>query len=821
MLVAAVLLLADTPMRLPGRGVRSAVLLLLLAAVAFVPLPYNAIATLLLIGTAASVAPIASRWLPRLARGAIAAGSMLLCQALVLETYTSITARAHELPRLYAELIAALARLLGADIAVDSGTFVLRNAQTTIRVAATWELALDPGTVCFVAGGLVLLALLAQRRPAASRRPLLRSVLALVIVCAAWAPWRALLLMAVVLQQQLRATIITYPNVGETLISTWVHIALILVLAVLAGAIVPRPASCSSASRVRPARRPRHELTAWRQWGAVCSCLVAVATLTCLYFWAPVGQRKAGRIKVVERHSTWEPTTNAYRTQQYGEPGSYNYGAIYEYCGQFYAMSRLLKSDPIDDTTLSQCDVLVIKTPTSRYEVEEVQAVVRFVQQGGSLLMIGDHTNVFNMNTYLNDISRNFGFTFRHDLLFRIGDPYRQFYEPPKISHPILQHVPPMNFAVSCSIDPGANRGSMVIRNVGLYNLPPAYHESNYHPQAEYRPHMQYGAWCQLWTTTSGRGRVAAFADSTLFSNFCTFQPGKAELFVGMLEWLNHTSRLDDPVAKRALTIPLALVSVGLLALSIWLLRQWRGGSLVLVAAGVAAWTAGGWLVVQIHQQAMPLPPRHHAIQQVVIDRTLSSVPLFTGAFADDAEGAGYGLLEQWIPRIGNYISRRSGEEAFQGDGLVVICPTRLPSQSYRDALVAWVQAGGRLVVIDTPDLENSTANSVLMLFGLTSSRNAPVPDTKDAPLRLADGTAETPLLASCAIVGGEPVAWWGETSVAARIEFGRGTVTAIGFGSLFNDAAMGFHWLAEPDAEMRQRYEVLYGLLRAGLPHR
>ena len=76
MLVAAVLLLADTPMRLPERGVRSAVLLLLLAAVAFVPLPYNAIATILLIGTAASVAPIASRWLPRLARGAIAAGSM-------------------------------------------------------------------------------------------------------------------------------------------------------------------------------------------------------------------------------------------------------------------------------------------------------------------------------------------------------------------------------------------------------------------------------------------------------------------------------------------------------------------------------------------------------------------------------------------------------------------------------------------------------------------------------------------------------------------------------------------------------------------------
>ena len=124
---------------------------------------------------------------------------------------------------------------------------------------------------------------------------------------------------------------------------------------------------------------------------------------------------------VVERHSSWEPTTEPYRTKVYGEAGSYNYAAIYEYCSQFYDMSQLLQDKPIDDAALEQCDILIIKTPTSRYAPEEVEAVVRFVQQGGSLLMIGDHTNVFNMNTYLNDIARHFGFTFRNDLLFRIG----------------------------------------------------------------------------------------------------------------------------------------------------------------------------------------------------------------------------------------------------------------------------------------------------------------------------------------------------------------------------------------------------------------
>ncbi len=422
------------------------------------------------------------------------------------------------------------------------------------------------------------------------------------------------------------------------------------------------------------------------------------------------------------------------------------------------------------------------------------------------------------MNTYLNDISRHFGFTFRNDLLFQIGDPYRQAYHPPKIRHPILQYLPPMSFAVSCSIDPGDNQGDMVIRNVGLFNLLAAYHESNYHPQAEYRPDMQYGSWCQLWATTSGTGRVAAFADSTLFSNFCVFQPGKAELFIGMIEWLNRSSPFDSPTRKRMLTIPLVVISIFLILVAIGLARGLRGGWLLLLAAGFAGWTAGGWIVVGMHRQAMPLPPKHDSMRHVVIDRTISTVPLFTGAFADDKEGNGYGMLEQWIPRIGNYISRRVGLSAFQGDGLVLICPTRLPSQQYRNELVRWVRAGGQLVVFDSPDVEESTANSILMLFELSSSPNAPNSDDDDTPVRMADGSAPTPLSNSCVISGGTPIALWGKNSVAASMRFGKGTVTAIGFGSLFNDANMGYHWLADPDKELLQRYETLYALLRAGL---
>ena len=56
---------------------------------------------------------------------------------------------------------------------------------------------------------------------------------------------------------------------------------------------------------------------------------------------------------------------------------------------------------------------------------------------------------------------------------------------------------------------------------------------------------------------------------------------------------------------------------------------------------------------------------------------------------------------------------------------------------------------------------------------------------------------------------------------MAAQVRHGRGLVTAVGFGSLFNDTALGTHWRPPPEQDPLQRYELLYGLLRASLPYK
>ena len=87
-------------------------------------------------------------------------------------------------------------------------------------------------------------------------------------------------------------------------------------------------------------------------------------------------------------------------------------------------MSRLEESESIDDESLSQCDVLVIKTPTEPFGSDEAAAIARFVGRGGGLLMIGDHTNCDRWSTHLNGVARPFGFQFRYDILFPVGSPY-------------------------------------------------------------------------------------------------------------------------------------------------------------------------------------------------------------------------------------------------------------------------------------------------------------------------------------------------------------------------------------------------------------
>ena len=573
---------------------------------------------------------------------------------------------------------------------------------------------------------------------------------------------------------------------------------------------------------------------------------MAFALFTAAICWDPIGQRKDGRVTFVERHSTWEPTQRPYDATSYGEDSSYTYAAIYHYASRFYEMSRLLESDAFDAATLDKCDVLVIKVPTSPFSPPEVDAILAFVERGGGLLLIGDHTNVFKSSSYLNQITRPLGFTYRHDLLFSIGSPYYEAFRPGLIPHPAVQHVPPMEFAVTCSIDPGASRGRAAVEGTGLWSLPPNYNSiTNFQPEAEYRPEMRYGAFVQVWAMRHGAGRVLAFTDSTIFSNFCTFEPGKAEFMMGMLEWLNHQSPLDRDVPRACVVALLVAAAAASLAFGLRWATRGKGdrhllcndhasmvpaegpsrqkvpvtfsvsrgsvGGIVLLAGAMFGWAVAAASIAAVQRWAMPTPQPARPMVRVVLDRTVSEVPLSRNGFSNPS-GKGFALFEQWIPRLGYFTARRSGAEALTGDLLVVVCPTRSPSEQFLGRLAEYVEQGGKLLVIDSPEIENSTANALLWPFGLSIERGI----SAKGSLKLSSARPAVPVEAACEVEGGEPLLRLGANPVAARVRHGAGQVTAIGFGSVFHDEQMGGNWMTEPDRDLLARFHLLLDLVRS-----
>jgi len=165
------------------------------------------------------------------------------------------------------------------------------------------------------------------------------------------------------------------------------------------------------------------------------------------------------------------------------------------------------------------------------------------------------------------------------------------------------------------------------------------------------------------------------------------------------------------------------------------------------------------------------------------------------------------------IGRLGYYTIRQEGKDAFSGDALVVICPNRPVDAAFREELERYVAGGGRLLVFDAPENANSTANSLLWPFGLSVQRKQSWTGT----LTLADNWPGINITLANEVVGGRVVGKFGERPVAAVAKYGKGTVMAVGFSSLFIDKNMGGEeqWMVVPDAAMRLRYETLYALVR------
>jgi hypothetical protein len=808
MIIAGALCLHNVVEDIADRKSQIVSLLLLVPCIFFAQWPYRVIPLLLIIGLLLLILIPQYKESGHVGTGFITAGGIMVVQALILQIYMNITSRSHELPYFLSKGLEWVVTMLGMDASAAGSDLALFSMRKIHRIGVTWELLLDPATLSFLVGGLIFVIIKFFELPEKLRdiKKLISHLFSFAAPFIIWLPLRAGLLLSVYIHRVLLTDYDSPLNQASQFWNPWLNAALLIIPLLLSIRFVNISANENLPLTQKGSAPVENGKSRWRC--AVVSFFAGCLALTLALYWVPQGKRKPGRILVDDYHSKapWigkdfdtTRTDKAYDTEWYGHASSYNYASIYDYCTWFYEMSRLYTD--INDEILHNADVLVLKVPSASYSDAEVASVCRFVENGGGLLLMGEHTNVFGSGVNLNRIAKTFGFKFRYDCLFGIDSVFKQRYFQPQIPHPIIRNMPLLDFAVSCSIDPGLSSGQAVIRAAGLKNLGSDYHASNFYPQAEDEPEMRYGAFVQLWATRHGHGRVAAFTDSTIFSNFSAFEPGKSELMLGMLEWLNHQ---NSPVF---LNILLAVIGSILLIVGLILIGLKKETCVIIIAAGMLGWVVAGFC---INSLGMELPEAERLMVRVALERGISGASLPEGGFISGEEDC-FGHFERCILRLGYFPYRSDSKKVFDGNLLIILYPSQKPSPGFIKELEEYVKSGGKALILDSVENKGSATNDLLQPFALsvkgTEALNGILEVPQDLPEIMVTNALE--------VIGGDTVASLFNKPVAANLNYGKGSLTIIGFGSRFSDFNMGVIGDVIPDTELRKVYDFLYIILR------
>ncbi len=753
-----------------------------LVVVVFAPYPVS-------IGGALTLGGVAlwrlTRWSRRwsgFSFGIILTGVICLFQSALLPLLMSLGSRFHELPGL-APVVCVLFKLFGHDAAWESSTVFVQGSSEVREYAMSGEY-FGWFFLANAACGFAAWQMLCQERHR------LRHFTLFVLWALAYAVARYFLLALLYLDLP----------VFSLFWSPW--ILALSHLPLFAGCMGTRwtavEGACATAPTPGATARPRAALGAMT-FAAAALCLVAA------WGWEDPGQTKPGRLLIDETHSGWEKIDRPYDTEWYGEESGYNYYCLANFLEHYYRVRHY--TSRITPALLAECDILIIKTPTAGFTPEEIEAVERFVERGGGLLLIGDHTNVFGTSKCLNSIAHRFGLHYNYDATYDLSTGGLSFYEKPRLlPHPIVQRLPPFLFGTSCTlrVPPGAR---IPMNGYALRTAGHDYSARSFFSTATDDPRVTFGLFPQLAAVKFKRGRVAAFTDSTVFSNFWMFIPGKPELMLGCTDWLNRRNACA--------ALPLVFAALGLLlaAAGAWRGRRpWPESVPMLLAACAVGVFAGVGLVGAANRAAYPPPAPHTRYPTICFDRQWSHFELPDRTlFHDPIQD--FSTLYVWVQRVG-FVPRvcaKLADSVRQDDGIVMINPSGSPSQSDLRRLRRFVERGGVLFILDSPANKRLISNQILGMFGLAVAEALPQSQSISNAAGQLVAAGQNARLA----IGGTGLLFAdGQKPVLSLKRAGKGTVIFSGDAELFANASLGVVSQV-PDETLKRLYEVIFRLLR------
>lgn len=505
-------------------------------------------------------------------------------------------------------------------------------------------------------------------------------------------------------------------------------------VALLVGLFVARRSASAPAEAVE-----QPEARTLRPVGVAAAAVVGLPCLAGALVHHEVGELRAGGVVMDESHGNWEASDVPFDKEDWGRGSTYNYAEFSSLLGRHFEFD-VNRDGAITSELLRDKQVVILKTPSSPYSADELDALHAFVEGGGGIWLIGDHTNLYGMSDSLNAIAGWAGMQFRKDAVYDAATGGTTFNSTTVRLHPASIGSDDLAYQTSCSLaitGPGVEPVLVGWRGTGEYA---DYGHPNFFGDLSTDLVDRTGLMLQAAIGRVGRGKVAAFTDSTIFSNFSLFDPGVSELVLRTVQNLRHEDTL--PLGWRGFLLALGVALAGLAAVQA---APRLKGALPAGAAtfGAAFLCGSSWLDANESDLFAPPAPTDPYRKIAFVEGASSFVRT---SFIDEANSGGedehaghdhgHGhtvepLMQASLSTFMNWALRvddarpmlaQTVEEAVAAGAemIVVFDPVEAPTHDEATLLEHFVGHGGVLLVLD--DIVNargSAANAWLSRFEL------------------------------------------------------------------------------------------------------
>ncbi len=515
------------------------------------------------------------------------------------------------------------------------------------------------------------------------------------------------------------------------------------------------------------------------------------------------GNQKQGRVLIDEYYSDWEWTERKLDTEWYGIQSVYNYYCFGDYIRHFFSAKTL--KEPVNEKILKESDVFIVKTPTKPFSEKEIAAIVRFVNNGGGLFLVGDHTNVFGTTININPLASKFGIRFNFDATYDLKTSDLHFHSNNTLfRHPAVMEMPYFLYATSCSMyAPLSAEDIMTASNLKTMYMD--YSRGGYFPDKLEVKNFSFGLFLQSVGVKSGKGRVIAFSDSTCFSNFYMHIPGKPEYTLGVINWLNRTNHYDKPV--KFLCLFIMIVCLGFVIY----LKLKAGPSSQRIKGLVMFWgllglSTGALLFNLQARSSYALPKEHTPMIKVGFEETLCDFKIPSRKLIHN-DSIDYHTFYVWTQRLG-YVPTLFSLRDYQLDKLdmvVLVNPEKDFSDKDLEKIENYVEKGGRVLIVVNPLQKKSSAQKIVNRFGLKIRY-----DQYRKNIEIYDGSESLGTIKAFApIEGGNGLLFTKDKKpLLATVTKGRGMLAVIACSPSFTNRQMG-----ETEAIPNKHQQFLYKL--------